>query len=126
MSNHNEVSNPVGNAAPYTRNGANGAIIRRDPGYVFLPLRDIQAVAEQLADILTDYKSNGGIRTDDGIKLRPDNGITSIVEPMRWSDIKGEERTDGVKLARGRNFLFIPAHAVLETADALVDYAEGR
>lgn len=124
--NHNHESNPVGNATPFTRNGIHGAIIRRDPGYLFLPPQEIQAVAEQLTAMAANYRASGGARTDDGERIAPDNGIRSTVEPWRWADVKGDDRVEGVKLSRGKNYLFIPDHAVLDTADALVDYAENR
>lgn len=124
MTNYNSASNPVGNASPFTRNGVHGAIIRRDPGYLFLPPQEIQAVAEQLTAMAASYRASGGARTDGDGRITPDNGITSMVEPWRWSDIKGHEREQGVKLSRARNFLFIPSWAVLDTADSLVDYSE--
>ena len=48
------------------------------------------------------------------------------VSHMRWAENPGDERRDGLRVAYGRAFCFIPNEEALNLATSLLDYIEQK
>jgi len=45
---------------------------------------------------------------------------------MRWADEPGGERRDGLRVAYGNAFCFVPNEEAMNLANSLIDYIETR